>query len=82
MSKIKHPEFADWQFMTVTASGFWIYQNPENTQAAMVSGETGEILFIMDIKSGEAIFTSPNIKKYTRKAGFKHLGLDLNIRRF
>jgi len=31
-SKIKNPEFADWQFMTVTVSGFWIYQNPENTQ--------------------------------------------------
>jgi len=57
--------------MTVTVSGFWIYQNPENTQAAMVSGETGEILFIMDIKSGEAIFTSPNIKKYARKTRFR-----------
>jgi len=69
MSKrVKTPEFRNWKFMNVSESGFWIYQNPENTEAAMVSPKTGEIIFIMDLATKQPIYTSPNAKKYAKEA--------------
>jgi len=81
--RIKNPDFKDWKFMNITSSGLWIYQNAENTEAAMVSPETGEILFIMDLSTKLVIYTSPNIKKYSKKiAGVNRLKFgDLDIKR-
>ena len=80
--RIKNPDFKDWKFMSMTNSGLWIYQNLENTEAAMVSPKTGEVLFIMDLSTKLPLYTSPNIKKYAKKTtGINRLKFgDLDIK--
>lgn len=69
MKKITDAEFAGWPFMRNSASGKWLYNNPDNTQAAMVEPVNGEVIFIMDLASQEPIYTSPNAKKYAKGYG-------------
>jgi len=63
---IKDSEFLGWQFMNTSESGFLIYQDPTNMKAAMVDSDTKEVIFIMDIKSGEALYASPDAGRYAR----------------
>lgn len=71
MKKIKDIEFYGWYYMSNSASGKWIYYNPDNTQSAMVEPTNGEVIFIMDLASQEPLYTSPNAKKYAKGFGRK-----------
>jgi len=69
MKKITDVEFIGWLYMTNSESGKWIYQSPDNTESAMVEPSNGEVIFIMDVKTQEPIYTSVNAKKYSKGVG-------------
>lgn len=69
MKKITDVEFIGWPYMTNSKSGKWIYQSPDNTESAMVEPSNAEVIFVMDLKSGEPIYTSPDAKKYSKGVG-------------
>lgn len=69
--RIKDSEFKGWLYMSSSTSGKWIYNNPDNTEAAMVDPTTGEVIFIMDLASQEPLYVSPNAKKYAKSFGRK-----------
>ena len=69
MKKITDAEFRGWIFMSSSASGKWLYFDPENTMSAMVEPSNNEVIFIMDLASQEPIYTSINAKKYAKSLG-------------
>lgn len=69
MRKITDPDFIGWIYMSNSESGKWIYYNASNTEAAMVEPSNGEVIFIMNLKTKEPIYTSKNVKKYARFFG-------------
>jgi len=66
MKKITDAEFKGWAFMSSSASGKWLYFDPENTMSAMVEPSNGEVIFIMELSNQEPIYTSINAKKYAK----------------
>lgn len=78
---IKNRRFINWRFIDQSPSGYMIYQNQNNTEAAMVDPRSGAILWIMDIATKLPIYTNPNIKKYLKKNKGRKIDFDkMNIK--
>ncbi len=65
--RFRAEQFKDWRLIRQTPSGYTIYQNQMNTEAAMVDPRSGAILWIMDVATQVPIYRNPDIKKYLKR---------------
>ncbi len=68
MRRIGDKEFTGWQPMSALAGNvnYWIYFSPDNTEVALVNTINGQVIYIMDRKSGAQTYKCRNHEKHAQ----------------